>query len=66
MGKQDETVARTVCELRGVEIHRRHLGAQVGFFVTEVGDLNQVVQIFAFQIFAFLDASDCEHRRAAL
>jgi hypothetical protein len=51
----------SVYELRGVEIHRRHLGAQVGFFVTEVGILNQVVQLFAFQ-----DASDRERRRTAL
>jgi hypothetical protein len=51
----------SVYEHRGLEIHRRHLGSQVGFFVTEVGVLNQVVQLFAFQ-----DVSDREHRRAAL
>ena len=48
-------------EKRGMSIHRRHLGEQVGFFTTDVGVLNQIVQIFAFE-----DAGDRQRRREAL
>jgi hypothetical protein len=45
----------------GIAAHRRHLGEQVAFFTTDVGILNQVVQIFAFA-----DAGDRQRRREAL
>lgn len=31
-----------------MHIHRRYLGEQIAFFSTDVGTLNQIVQIFAF------------------
>lgn len=45
----------------GMAIHLRHLGKPVGVFTTEVGTLNQVVFIWAFQ-----DQADRERRRNAL
>jgi hypothetical protein len=45
----------------GMGAHHRHLGEQVGFFTTDVGVLNRVVQIFAF-----LDTGDRQRRREAL
>jgi hypothetical protein len=48
-------------EKRGMRIHRRHLGEQIAFFTTDVGVLNQIVQIFAFE-----DAGDRQRRREAL
>jgi hypothetical protein len=50
-----------VYEQRGMQIHQRHLGEQVAFFVTDVGTLNQIVQIFAFE-----DAGDRHRRRETL
>jgi hypothetical protein len=48
-------------EGRGMHIHRRHLGEQLAIFTTDVGTLNQIVQIFAFT-----DAGDRQRRREAL
>ena len=45
----------------GMRTHQHHLGEQVGFFTTDVGVLNQVVQVFAF-----LDTIDRHRRREAL
>ena len=45
----------------GLEVQRRHLGAPLGYYTTEVGDVNQVVHIWQYQ-----DAGDRERRRAAL
>jgi hypothetical protein len=42
-------------------IHTRHLGKPIGVFTTEVGTLNQVVFIWAYQ-----DQADRERRRGAL
>jgi NIPSNAP len=45
----------------GMPIHLRHLGKPVGAFTTEVGTLNQVVFVWAFQ-----DQAGRERRRNAL
>ena len=39
----------------------RHLGAPLGYYTTEVGDVNEVVHIWQYA-----DAADRERRRAAL
>jgi len=44
-----------------MDIHRRHLGKPLGVFTTEVGMLDQVVFIWAFQ-----DQADRERGRNAL
>ena len=48
-------------EAEGLPIHVRHLGAPIGIFTTDVGELNQVVFFWAFQ-----SQADREKRRAAL
>ena len=45
----------------GIAIQRRHLGALVGYYSSEIGPINQIVHIWAF---ASLD--DREARRARL
>lgn len=45
----------------GIAIQRRHLGALVGYYSSEIGPINQIVHIWAF---ASLD--DREARRAGL
>ena len=45
----------------GISIQRRHLGALVGYYSSEIGPINQIVHIWAF---ASLD--DREARRARL
>lgn len=45
----------------GLQVQRKHLGEPVGYYTTEVGDLNQVVHIWQYA-----DAADRERRRAAL
>ena len=45
----------------GIAIQRRHLGALVGYYASEIGPINQIVHIWAF---ASLD--DREARRARL
>jgi NIPSNAP len=42
-------------------VQKKHLGGLVGFFVTEVGPLNQVVHLWQYQ-----DMRDRERRRAAM
>ena len=48
-------------EAEGLAIHTRHLGRLVGFFTSEVGLLNQVVHMWAYDSMA-----DREARRARL
>ncbi len=48
-------------EAEGLAIHTRHLGRLVGFFTSEVGLLNQVVQMWAYDSMA-----DRAARRASL
>jgi hypothetical protein len=45
----------------GIEIQKSHLGQLVGYFVSDIGPLNQIVHIWAFT-----DLNDRETRRAAL
>jgi hypothetical protein len=45
----------------GVEIQKRHLGALVGYYASEIGPINEIVHIWAF---ASLD--DREARRSRL
>ncbi len=45
----------------GLAIHTRHLGRLVGFFTSEIGVLNQVVHMWAYDSMA-----DREARRAKL
>lgn len=45
----------------GFELQRRHLGECIGFFVSETGPIEQVVQIFGYE-----DWSDRDRKRAAL
>jgi len=44
----------------GMPVQRRHLGPLLGFYVTEVGPLNQVVHLWGYDSMA-----DMEKRRAA-
>ena len=46
-------------EQKGLPIQKRHLGRLIGFFVTEVGPLNQVVFMWAYD-----SMGDREDRRA--
>jgi len=46
---------------RGHALHRRHLGHLVGYYTTEIGELGEVVQLWAFEDFA-----DRTRRREAL
>jgi hypothetical protein len=48
-------------EAEGLPIQLRHLGKLVGYFVTEVGTLNQVVSMWAYD-----DMADRERRRNAM
>lgn len=48
-------------ESEGYPIHCRHQGEPVGYFVSEVGTLNQVVHLWKYESMA-----DRERRRAAL
>lgn len=50
-----------IFEKEGLPIQTRHCGHLVGYFTTETGTLNQVVQIWAYR-----DAADRDARRAAL
>ena len=44
----------------GLPVQQRHLGQLIGFFVTEIGTLNQVVHIWAFD-----SLEDRQRRRLA-
>ena len=48
-------------EKKGLPVQRKHLGQLVGFFVTEVGPLNQVVFMWAYE-----SMGDRERRRGGL
>lgn len=48
-------------ENEGLPIQRGHLGQLIGYFHTEIGTLNQVVHIWAYE-----SLDDRERRRAAL
>lgn len=45
----------------GLAVQAEHLGPPLGYFTTEVGDLNQVVHLWAYT-----DMADRERRRAQL
>lgn len=48
-------------EHNGLPIQKRHLGEPVGFFTSEIGELNQVVHMWRYELLA-----DREVRRHAL
>lgn len=48
-------------EREGLPIQQKHLGNLLGYFVTETGDLNQVVHMWGYK-----DAADREVRRTAM
>lgn len=48
-------------EREGLPIQQKHLGNLLGYFVTETGDLNQVVHMWGYA-----DAADREARRTAM
>lgn len=41
----------TLFEKEGLEIMTRHLGTLVGYFTTEIGELNTAVHIWAYESF---------------
>lgn len=45
----------------GIAIQQGHLGRLVGYFFSEIGPLNEIVHIWAYE-----DLADRERRRAAL
>lgn len=51
---------RLVAE-EGIAIQKSHLGNLIGYFVSDIGPLNQIVHIWAFT-----DLNDRETRRTAL
>lgn len=58
-GQMEAYLARY--EQHGLPIQRRHLGPLLGFYVSEIGQLNQVVHLWAFDSLA-----DREERRARM
>ena len=48
-------------ESYGLPVQERHLGGLIGFFVTEIGTLNQVVHLWRFE-----SLEDRQQRRAAM
>ncbi|MES2413805.1 MAG: NIPSNAP family protein [Pseudomonadota bacterium] len=58
-GKMDDYLARY--EKHALPIQLRHLGRLLGFFVSEIGPLNQVIHIWVYDSLA-----DREQRRAAM
>ncbi|WP_282374893.1 NIPSNAP family protein [Pseudomonas sp. PS01302] len=50
-----------IIEREGLPVQIRHCGTLLGYFTTETGTLNQVVQLWAYK-----DAADRDARRAAL
>jgi hypothetical protein len=48
-------------EAEGIEIQKSHLGQLVGYFCSEIGPLNEIVHIWAYQ-----DLADRAARRARL
>jgi hypothetical protein len=58
-GKWREYLA--LYEAEGLAVQRRILGRMVGYYHTEVGELNQIVHLWAYQ-----DLNDRAERRSAL
>jgi hypothetical protein len=50
-----------VYETYGLPVQRRHVGEPLGYFISEVGTLNQVVHLWGYQ-----SAEDRQKRRAAM
>ena len=50
-----------VVEEEGIEIQKSHLGQLVGYFSSEIGPINEIVHIWAYE-----SLDDRERRRAAL
>ncbi len=50
-----------VYEEFGLPVQRRHVGDPLGYFISEVGTLNQVTHLWGYE-----DAADRQSRRAAL
>jgi NIPSNAP len=50
-----------VYESHGLPVQRRHVGDPLGYFISEVGELNQVVHLWGYK-----DAADRQSRRAAM
>lgn len=48
-------------EKEGLPVQTRHLGQPFGYFTTEVGNVNEIVHIWAYQ-----DMADRTRRRAAM
>jgi hypothetical protein len=59
IGKQREFLELYAAEGRAVQAE--HLGAPLGYYTTEVGDVNQVVHLWQYA-----DMADRDRRRAAL
>lgn len=58
-GKMDSYLERY--EKYALPLQKKHLGRLLGFFVSEIGPLNQVLHIWVYD-----DMADREQRRAAL
>ena len=58
-GKLQEFLA--IFEKEGLPLQRKYCGNLIGYFTTETGELNQVIQLWAYR-----DAIDRDARRAAL
>jgi len=50
-----------VVEDEGIAIQKRHLGNLVGYYYSEIGPINEIVHIWAFE-----SLDERQHRRAAL
>ena len=48
-------------ETLGLPVQRQHLGEPVGFFVTDIGELNHVISMWRYE-----DYADRSKRRAAM
>lgn len=59
IGKLRDFLALYAAE--GLAVQSSHLGPPLGYYTTEVGDVNQVVHLWAYR-----DMADRELRRAAL
>ncbi|MES2943307.1 MAG: NIPSNAP family protein [Pseudomonadota bacterium] len=51
----------TLVQDEGLAIQKSHLGQLIGYFSTDIGELNQIVHLWAFD-----SLDDRERRRAAL
>ena len=50
-----------IFEREGLPLQKRYCGNLIGYFTTETGELNQIIQLWAYR-----DARDRDARRAAL